>query len=116
MRNEFGSVPARFNADILNNTEDDADAIIDSIHTQFGKRDAYYEFYKHHCAKFGDCEVDFHCFCSFYTLHEAKHTSSRQTVGLSHKITVVNEHGFITSTPQDFTLQNVSSILLFCEC
>jgi hypothetical protein len=111
IRHEFTAVPAQFNADILNNMEDDADAIVDNIRTQFGKRDAYYEFYKHHCVKYGDCEVDFHCFCTFYKLYEAKATTST-SVGLQHKITVDKEHGFITSIPQSFNLHNVSSFVL----
>ncbi len=113
IRSEFHAVPAQFNVDLLNNMDEDDDAIVDDVRTQFGKRDAYYEFYKHHCVKYGDCDVDYHCFCTFYNLYQAK-PSTVTPVGLLHKITVDSEHGFITSAPQSFIFNNVS-VTFFLE-
>jgi hypothetical protein len=68
-RSEITERPLELDPNVLECMDDEDGAVVNSVRSQFGKRDAFYEFYKYHCQRFrGECPVDFYAFLSAYRL------------------------------------------------
>jgi hypothetical protein len=119
-RSDVTERPLELDPIVLDAMDDEEDAVVNSTRSQFGKRDAYYEFYKHHCQKFeGRCDVDFYAFLSSYRLVDkkselAKHDEDFVAVeGLATELHIDPEDGFIKS-PVSFYLGSVSKYVFVC--
>jgi hypothetical protein len=110
-RNTITAFPLQLDPTALNLMDPTASALVDNARTQLGRRDAYYAFYTHHKAKFGECRVDFYGFLSSYrTTNETKvrGATSRIKEGLDYPLTVDTD-GYIHK-PVSFTLGLVSMV------
>jgi hypothetical protein len=108
-RKEITTLPLQLDPSILQKLDPTASAIVNNARTQLGRRDAYYEFYVYHKAKFGQCRVDFFAFLSSYrTTNESKVRGATSVIkeGLDVPLTVDSD-GFILK-PISFTLGLVS--------
>ncbi len=114
-RKEVTHLPIELDIDELDAMNEHDDAIVNSISSTFGRRDAYYSVYKHHCEKFGDCDADFFAFLSAFKLRKAISLNPSKTtirVGLDTPFKINVDSGLIEN-PQSFALNGVSFLLVF---
>jgi hypothetical protein len=113
-RSDITERPLELDLNVLDCMDDEDDAVVNSVRSQFGKRDAYYEFYKYHCQKFhGKCPVDFYAFLSAYRLvDKQKYLAQRgedfvAVEGLEDELIIDQTNGFVIN-PVSFYLGSVS--------
>ncbi len=105
-------MPIELDIDELDAMNEHEDAIVNSITSTFGRRDAYYAVYKHHCEKFGDCDADFYAFLSAFQLRKVSKLNPSKTkirVGLDTSFKINIDSGLIEN-PQSFALNGVSFV------
>jgi hypothetical protein len=115
-RKEVTHLPIELNIDELEAMNEHDDAIVNTISSTFGKRDAYYTVYKYHCEKFGDCDADYYAFLSAYQLRKVttlNPSSTKIRVGLDTPFKINMESGLIEN-PLSFALNGVSNLSIYC--